>query len=481
MSEREHLDETTHVVGLMDRAAAHTPPLHVGHDEVVARGRRIRSGRRRTAAGVGALALAGTLWLGMETLPFGGEAPPVPASVGWSDGSIDVELFDNGPNQQHEPDRAQWTGRLRTVEGGRHPELILSKDGGEPETIVGEDGPGESEVFQADGITVLVWVEPEDGLAQDVLWADGVEYGTGGVVAVPGGRIRYATAEHVPGAEADVVELYLIDEQGARAASGAPVETVLLETDDMSWVVGIDRKRQVWVGADASGRGMWGTPIPLTDGAAYGGGAGAVPSHVLGLLPEGASDVTVSPESARSDVAMVGGQQVLLATADEGAALPTVRFTLDGEQHDLSTFVDTWRREVVLAGTTLAYQAMPDGLELRAGATALRLEPAELADATATVAPIDDLAVVVVPGWIPTDAQTPVQVAVDGRGDEPTWVEVEEDAVQVRELFDGRPVTLLALDALADGEQVVGIGEGPAGGAVTELDLDQIQMASFED
>ena len=53
--------------------------------------------------------------------------------------------------------------------------------------------------------------------------------------------------------------------------------------------------------------------------------------------------------------------------------------------------------------------------------------------------------------------------------------------MQVRELFDGRPATMLGIDALADGEQVVGIGEGPAGGTVTELDLDQIQMASFGD
>ncbi|WP_192796784.1 hypothetical protein [Serinicoccus kebangsaanensis] len=473
-------DDTTHVVGLLDRAGAHTPPLHVGHDEVVARGRRLRSRRRQTAAGVGALALAGTLWLGIETLPLGGGAP-APASVTWSDGSIDIELFDNGPNPEHEPDRTHWTGRLRTVEGGQHPELVLTRNGGESETIVGEDGPGESEVFRADGITVLVWPVPVDGIAQEVLWTDGVVYGQGGEIEVPGGSIRYATSEHVEGAEADVVELYLVDEQEVRAASGAPVESTLLQTDDMSWVVGLDPEEQILVGTDVARDDGWAYLLPVVGGAAHEGGVGDVPSYLVGMLPEGASDVVVSPAGARSDVATLAGQQVLLATSEEGAPLPTVRFVLDGDERELSHYVQSARLELVLADLTLGYGPMPDGLELQAGGSTLMLETADLTDRAATVAPHRDGAVVVVPGWAPSDSTRPAQVALEGRGDGLRWVEVDADAAQVRELFDGRPVTLLALDSLEDGEEVVGIGEAAADGTVTELDLDKIQVRSFDD
>lgn len=483
--QRNDADETTQVVGLLDRAATHTPPLHVGHDEVVARGRRIRSGRRRTAAGVGALALAGTLWLGVETLPFGGEAPPAPApaSVGWSDGSIDTELFDNGANPEYEPGRTHFSGRLRTVEGGRHPELVLTRDGGATETIVGEDGPGESEVFRADGITVLVWVASDDVLGQDVLWTPGSESGTGGVVEVPGGQVHYATAEHVPGAEADAVELYLLDEEGARAASGAPVESVVLETEDMTWVVGIDLEREFWIGADASQRAGWGHPLPLVDGAAYEGGLGEVPSYVLGMLPAGASDVVLAPDGVRSDTELVAGQQVVLVSADEGAPLPTVQFTLDGEQHDLSRFVETVRTGLDLGTVRLDYRATPTTLDLDLESGTVAVPPDDLAQGVLTAVPVEDGTLVVVPDWAPSDGEAAIQVALDdGSGtEEPTWVEVAPEGLAVRELFDGRPVTFLGLEPLAEGTQIVGVGVSAPDGSMTELDVTEVQVRSVGD
>lgn len=55
------------VIDLIDRAGAHSPPLHLDRQDVVARGRQIVRRRRSGGAGmaVAGLALAGTAWLGL--------------------------------------------------------------------------------------------------------------------------------------------------------------------------------------------------------------------------------------------------------------------------------------------------------------------------------------------------------------------------------------------------------------------------------
>lgn len=149
-------DATRDVLALLDRAAAHTTPLHLDRGAVVARGEQIVRRRRATVGGMsfGALALAVAVWLGVGG---GGSllgTPEIsPASVTW---------------QVEEPTTLTVLDGIER--GGNVSPLTVTKDGdevtatftvdGHEETVAGTTMAGGADLFVGGRATVIVWEHP---------------------------------------------------------------------------------------------------------------------------------------------------------------------------------------------------------------------------------------------------------------------------------------------------------------------------------
>src|SRR5699024_8501518 len=168
---------------LLDRADELAPTMSVDPGSVLAAGRRRVRRRRATTAGVGALFLAGALWVGSGLLPTSDEAL-LPATVDWSDGQS-VQVLDNAPHPS-EVGRIHWQGELRSSEGDARPELVLTRDGEELDPIAAEDGPGEVMVYRSGTMVVAVWASPAGSVGERPLWNPGSEWGQGGDFTVDG-------------------------------------------------------------------------------------------------------------------------------------------------------------------------------------------------------------------------------------------------------------------------------------------------------
>ncbi|GAA1175301.1 MULTISPECIES: hypothetical protein [Ornithinimicrobium] len=208
MSDRE--TPARDVLALLDRAAAHTPPLHLDRRDVVSRGRQIRRRRRAGGAGtaVGVLALAGAVWLGSGVAgdALRGAEQISPAGVGRE---VDA--------QQYAEDPVAGTGSAPVGPGGSVVLLgetyevstdahgwpqLLDEDGSVFLTVSDADGPP-----AGDGGGVVMWrdhwwpwsdrteiyfaVDGQPTLAPDVEGQDAVTIsgpaGVVGLVAVPPG------------------------------------------------------------------------------------------------------------------------------------------------------------------------------------------------------------------------------------------------------------------------------------------------------
>lgn len=489
------------VIDLLDHADRLAPVMVLDPDSVVESGRRKVRRRRVSATSVGALALAGALWLGGPLNPLAPTGPtpaPAPAAVSWQDG-VDVPLFDTSPNAVHEPDRTHWVGELRSGEGDQRPELVLTRDGQALAPVPAQDGPGDVMLFGAEGVSVAVWQSPEGSQGEWPQWAPGVYAGQGGDLALGEATLRYAVAEFVPGASGELVDLYWFTEDAAHAASGDPVVSTVLTSGDSGALLMLDEAKGVWGVRDLASPAGLVHVEPLAAGSGTTGWTGEhLTATTVGVLPPGASTPSVDTSSATLAQAPLGAQTAVLAASTSGEAHggggvtaveedgstvsyappPTVRFTLDGEERVLESHAPDQGRSLAVGSVQALVTAQPDGLSVRRGESGHVIPAADLADGRALTGTVRGGQVVVVPGWQPDADPEDLRILVGSDGQE-RWVAATSAYVDT--LFDGRPLVVLGLDlgALGEDESVLGVGVADGGGGlrhalpggVVEVDL----------
>lgn len=184
MSERSEND----VLALIDRAAAHTPPLHLDRGDVVARGEQIVRRRRAGAGGmaVAAVALAGTVWLGLGGGSLLGSPEVLPASVTWEvDGPTTLTLLDDVPMGE------QVLSVTVTKEGDRATGT-MTVDGVE-ETVEGTTMRGGADVFVGEHATAVVWEQPRRATHAELVPERDEGSTTGGAVGEGGLHYEVST------------------------------------------------------------------------------------------------------------------------------------------------------------------------------------------------------------------------------------------------------------------------------------------------
>lgn len=456
------------VLALLERADEQAPSMSVHPEAIVATGRRKVRRSRGAAVGVGALALAGGLWLGNGLLPGTPADTPAPATIAWQDG-VDVPLFDNSPHSS-EVGRVHWTGQLRSAPGSSHPQLLLTRNGEELAPIAAEDGPGDTLVFSAEGITVAAWQPPADSIGESPVWAQGAEWGQGADVDIQGTELRYAVSEFVPGASGKLEDLYVFTADGARAASGAAVESTRLQIGGVSVVLMVDQARDVWGGVRSDERGAGTIDVQrLRAGAGLSGLIGEeVVATSFGVLPAGGAAPATS-DNAELVQAQLGEHVAVLATSPTmTASAPPIRFTLDGEQHSLETFYQVDARALRVGQAQVTVTGTPDAVELWLDDRWAVVTPEDLSADSAVTVPVQDGAVVLVAGWEPASSDD-LRVLVGSDGDQ-QWV--KPAGTLITTTFDGAPLVALSLDeAPKDGGTVRGVGELDGSGKVTEHEL----------
>lgn len=489
MSDRH--DTTDHeeagTLGLLDRAGELSPQMSVTPEAVIAAGRHKVRRRRTSAIGAGAvaLAMAGALWVGGPLDQFTDSETMAPAAISWHNG-VDVNLFDNQPHPT-EAGRTHWTGELRSAEGDALPELVLTQDGKELDPIPAEDGPGDVMVFRTEGLSVAAWQRPVGSIGEDPVWARGSEAGQGSSIEVGDAELKYDVAEFVPGASGELLELYWFSKDAGHAASGAPVSSVAFPVDGSALVVAVDEARGLWGVADdrLAPRDNSVTMAPLqSDSGVTSALLGEVPSAAnsgpmfpdtaVGLLPPGA-ELQEPDDGVTQMQAEIGSRTAVLASQPGSTLVPSIRFSLDGEEHTLRSYAAGAQR-VTAGGKSVQVDAMPDGLQLLVGAGEFAVVPDEELDGDrALVGAVGGGQIVVVPGWEPEADVADLRVQSAGE-----WLPV--DSALSMSSFTGEPLTVLGLDAgtLAEDATVEGVGvvdgdqvapHEPKGGLNT-LDLD---------
>ncbi|SOC53944.1 hypothetical protein [Ornithinimicrobium cerasi] len=223
----DHDGSDRDVLALLDRAAADTPPLHLDRHDVVARGRQLARRRHAAVSGgmsIAALALAGTVWLGLGGGgPLLGTTEITPAGVSWeADESSPVVL----------PDGLQLVGNVEPRTLTRTPSsstATLVVDGVE-ETVEGRTLPGGVEVYVGEGATVAVWDHPRGASPEAVVVPQPQGAGGSTTVTVDGEELRYWVTEEAGYVPEDVL---FHDEEQMWAAGGAVAQTAELRDGEV--------------------------------------------------------------------------------------------------------------------------------------------------------------------------------------------------------------------------------------------------------
>ena len=476
MSDRE-------LTTLLDRAAAHTPPMDVPVQAVLATGSRRVRRRRATAGalGVGAFALVGALWLGGP----GGGAPTgtpdlSPAGQVWEQGEpVDGVLFTGVTTYDEDRVEHDYHAELARPVPDGPVVLELSDLGRQVESVPARTVLPGLDVFAGDRMTVAVWREPEEAITSVPLVGPHDPGGPSGVsyAEVGGGTLAWAAWEaDVQPLPEQILDVYLVGEKDVVALSGAPVGAEVLRAGGERAVAFADESRGVWGYAldddrperQVSGLHHLGGAPALTGSTGLGDDGGQL---VVAVLPEGAQDVQVAPlaggegQDGSVDAASVvlAGRPVVLTvttpgeTGDPGGVevaftLGGVRTALDRHAQDLFTLEGPSGPLSVDPDPddpgTVVLTAQEDGQEVA------RVPAGQLGRGPTTTT-VDGSVVVLAAGWEPgATVLSDARVQVTGE-DGPEWVRPQDVAQLV--LGDGTLVTALALD-VADAGSVVGVG-----------------------
>lgn len=382
MSDRSN-DE---VLGLIDQAAHEAPQMYVAPDAVLDGGRR-RARRRQLAGGgmaIGALALAGSIWLAADSGLLGASPPPPAAPVvneepSVDDGAVDADddarvpvEADTDPDEAGDQDEAEspveadpdpvldvelFTG-VRIVDGEQTytldarlvqhevgPVTLELTDTGElVETIEAQTPIPGLDVFVAQTMTVGVWEEPEGVTAVPLVGPEDpgiVRGGSEGGAVEEDGRLlgfRYWAGEMVE-PPLEVLEVYFVSDSSATSLSGAPVEAVVMQAADQEAMVFVDPDRDVWGHIGTYGSGT--LPELAPESATHVAGGDAELGITTYLLPIGATDVEVSNAgggSIETDLTTLADRPVVLVVAEGPSSGdlvdPQVTFTMDGQAYE---------------------------------------------------------------------------------------------------------------------------------------------------
>lgn len=284
-----------------------------------------------------------------------------------------------------------------------------------------------------------------------------------------------------------MTDVYLFTAEGASTASGAPVDSVVLEAGEGSRaVVFVDAERDAWGFYRLGGTGGPGTVERMRADSGLSGWVGEelVPSTVS-VLPVGATGAgPTRADGVEVASATLAGHTALLVadTANPGSTsgTPGVRFDLDGRSRTVAGYQQS-AQTLELGGVAVDVELQPTVLTLSRGdgRTQALVPTTDLVDGSAVSVPVtvpeQDAAVLLVPGWQPEAVEVQELEVLVGRGEEERCVPVASG--WVGSLVDGRPVAVLGIagDALPEGWSILEVRDGtgtrhPLPGGVVEVD-----------
>ncbi|OLT18795.1 hypothetical protein BJF80_14525 [Serinicoccus sp. CUA-874] len=345
-----------------------------------------------------------------------------------------------------------------------------------PEPLEAQDGPGDIQMFRTDGLTVAVWLHTEDDTGGQVAWGGQCLLCTGGAAESGGTSIGYAASAGV--GSGDPAELYVMTEGAVTTLDGRDVPSLELAVEERRFVVFLDQRAGLWGvhGPDDADR----IDVDAVHGGAgsISGGDGPAP-WVVSLIPPDAEAV-LAGGGVEGASAELTGHQVLVAVGD-GTATPEVEVVIDGERQALTSYVHAQATEAGVGDPPVTWRSTVEGflwLDQGSSTEALSVEE-ELADGRAVLLPVAGGTLVVVGGWEPRAGEVAVRIGDDAGG---RWEAAT--SVRVRELVDGRPVTVLGLPELSATEQaqVTDVGTVPGGARDPEpLGLTDVQVVPLGD
>ncbi|WP_289019189.1 hypothetical protein [uncultured Ornithinimicrobium sp.] len=226
----DHASSDRDVLALLDRAAGQAPPLHLHRQDVVARGEQIRRRRRAGAAGmsIGAVALAGVVWLGsglMDDLQGASEVSP--AGMTWE--------VDEPETATAIPEHGASVSPLTFTRTSDGVSATFGVDG-RTETVTGRPVLDGVQLFEGEHATVLLWTPPEGAAQHSTVVPDPEPQGkgsaawSGGRFTVDGQELAYWWTT-LPGYEPQDIVHH--DGQDVWTVTGRLAETVTLRDGDV--------------------------------------------------------------------------------------------------------------------------------------------------------------------------------------------------------------------------------------------------------
>lgn len=216
---------------LVDRAAAHSPPMDVSLDEVIQRARGRRRQQRAAGAGmaVGGLALVGVLWWGLGgDGVLGSRSLEQPASSGQADQRGDLVLIDGGHDLSLTIERAV----LHRVDDGTSEVEVTFDDGTTSRAREEQALNGHASLYSLGEVILLAHQAPPEGTDDFVVSQDDP-----GAVSFTTGEGAKTLVWHLMPTPVHPVDVLLVAEDEVSLLSGNPIEVRELADGEHAWRV----------------------------------------------------------------------------------------------------------------------------------------------------------------------------------------------------------------------------------------------------